>query len=208
MTAAVIRNMKIYLTRPGSNDPLLNQRVSVRLAGNINGYIDDGQSSPSLTAGKFEDRHFWSDPASGLLTMPLEANVYITPAGTVWSLKILDRKSPPITFEAPDGTTGTDAWVGDNLVPNPTNPFPANGVTQAELSAFEAEVATEFAALPGTYALLDFLAQDTDNVYFPAAKAGMTTDLDGTFYWDPGYAAVAKLVLDTDNVAYPVAIGA
>lgn len=98
-------------------------------------------------------------------------------------------------------------WLDDpaGYMSGPGTPVPVTGVTDAQLAA---AIAAQAAADSGTYARLDFLAQDTDNVYFPAQNAGMVTDLDGAFYFSPGYAAVAKLVADTDGVAYPVAIGA
>lgn len=59
----------------------------------------------------------------------------------------------------------------------------------------------------GTY-IAPLLALDTDGVYFPAQPAGLYQDLDGAFYYSPGYPATHKVVLDTDGVPYPVAIGA
>jgi hypothetical protein len=94
------------------------------------------------------------------------------------------------------------------LIDDPIDPTLPVGVTLAEFDAYQAQVAAEFDGLSGTYALLDFLALDTDGRYFPAAPAGMYLDTDGRYYASPGYPAVAKMTVDTDGRYYPVSIGA
>jgi hypothetical protein len=93
------------------------------------------------------------------------------------------------------GTTGS---------PYPPLP-PANGITVAQTNAL---IAAQVALDSLTYAARIFLAQDADGVYFPAQSAGMAVDSDGTYYYAPGFSAVATVAIDADGTPYPVAIGA
>lgn len=220
------------IRKPGTDDPAANVTVSAFLT--VDSWVDDGTDDGVATTQILSTKPTNAfTNAAGVYTFTLDVNSgdagIQNPTGTGYTLKVKGDPTILSIVVTPWEGGGEDPglWVAPPpdgcLAVSPINPGPfvlgvfditapddsivVGGSAQHPTLSVNLDtgpVADRF----GTYAQLDFLALDTDSVYFPAQSAGMVTDIDGTFYFSPGYAAVAKLVADTDGVAYPVAIGA
>lgn len=117
---AITRNLKNRLCRPGTTEPIVNHRVSIRL--NTPGFIDDGTVGGTQTTEQTDDLYVWTD-ATGLWVAPIVPNTYINPADSWYSVKEF-KNTAPWAAVVPDGGAGTDVWLEACLVDAPTNPTP------------------------------------------------------------------------------------
>lgn len=200
MTAVVTRTLKGRLTRGGGAVPIPNREVSIELVGL--GFVDDGTVSGVVTTELVLPEPVVTDSNGIYIFNMVAANddPNFFPQGTGYTIKA-ERIRSYVTVVVPSAGSG-DVWVNDDIIVSaigPQNPF---GINATQLAA---AIAAQAAKDSGTYVAAPRLAQDTDLVYYPATDPGFTVDSDGTYFYGTGN-AVAKVVLDTDNVPYPVGI--
>lgn len=145
MTTARTRTLKAVLKHPGTGALLANHQVSIRLYGNVKGYVEDGTAAGEKTTVILGDRFAWTDE-NALLTVPgMECNTDIAPTNTAYSI-LLVKKFAPVVFVLPPGSVnGSDAWLFDNIEPDPANPDPViAGVSVADFLAYQALVTSTY----------------------------------------------------------------